>query len=252
MISKPEISHFTPSAVVFIDGTSISGVDALLLGTGYELRIPFLERGHALQVDPAAHSNVTYTQGLVTNTRYLFPVHRHVFSLCPNHPINALSFIGLPLYVSNCPSDIAQSLYVAHIIADSNLLPSRDELLKELAVEEQRLRSLGLNPYHIGHRILPRNGTEWDYQDGLVEDLKQWGAIPNDGIPYVEKWRREERPYLRRAWKRVEALRTEAEWLEGVESESEWADLMRRLNQWQADWEEEQGLHYPIELPIGI
>ncbi|KAF7985262.1 hypothetical protein HWV62_6391 [Athelia sp. TMB] len=248
-IAKPEISHFTHSEVVFVDGTVLADVDTVLLGTGYELRMPFLERGHALQVDRSAHSNTTYTQGLVTNTRYLFPVHRHIFSLCPNHPVDALAFIGLPLYVSNCPSDIAQSLYAAHVIANPGILPSRKALLKELALEEERLRSLGLDPYHIGHRILPRdNGTQWDYQDKLVADLKQQGAIPEDGKPFVEKWRREPRPCLRRGWKRVESLGTEAEWLDGVESEGDWAGMMNRLNRWQCDWEEERGEVYPQEL----
>lgn len=225
-------------------------VDTILLGTGYELRIPFLERGHALQVDHTAHSNATYKEGLATNTRYIFPVHQHIFSLCPNYPVTALSFIGLPLYVANCPSDIAQSLYAAHVIANPSVLPHRETLLEELAEEEERLRSLGLDPYHVGHRILPvSNGTQWDYQDKLVADLKRWGTIPNDGKPFVEKWRRESHPCLSRGWKRVEAMGTQSEWLQGVKSEDEWADLMRRLDKWQCKWEEDQSIYYP-ESPL--
>lgn len=237
IIIKPEISHFTDDAIIFIDGTSASDVDTILLGTGYELRLPFLAQGHAVRVDPEAQSNETYTQGLVTNLRYVFPLDKHIMSLCPHYPTNALAFIGLPIYVSNCPSDIAQSLYAVHSIVNSSLLPPRNELLRQLAAEEDRLRSLGYDPYHVGHRILPVNGSAWDYQDELVGFLKREGAIPNDGKPFVEEWRRQDITYLKRGWERVKELGIQDEWLRGVKTEAEWANLMKRLNKWQAEWE---------------
>lgn len=92
---KPEISHFTHSVVVFQDGTRAS-VDSILLGTGYEIREPFFETGGVLTTDPSAKSNMTFTSKLVTNLRYLFPLHGHIMSLDPSHPPNALAFVGLP------------------------------------------------------------------------------------------------------------------------------------------------------------
>lgn len=243
VIRKPEISHFTADAIVFQDGTTASDADSVLLGTGYELRVPFLEEGNALIADPSAHSNATYTQGLVTNLRYLFPLHQHVLSLCPSHPPNALSFIGLPIFVSNCPSDIAQSLFVAHSIANASLLPSREDLLAQLAVREENLRNQGYDPYSLGHRL--PNGTAQDYQDELVGYLKEKGAIHDDGKKFVEEWRRyaaEHAPTLKRGWKRVEELGTKQEWLRGVVTEDEWARLMERLNAWETEWERREGL----------
>jgi hypothetical protein len=105
---KPDLAYFTARGIVFEDGTTLEDVDALILGTGYDVRIPFLENGHTLTTDSAAHSNKTYDQGLVTNLRYLFPLHEHIISLAPEYPLNALSFIGLPIYVASCPSDYAQ------------------------------------------------------------------------------------------------------------------------------------------------
>ena len=42
MIPKPRIAYFTNTSIVFEDGTSLSDVDSVILGTGYEFRIPFL------------------------------------------------------------------------------------------------------------------------------------------------------------------------------------------------------------------
>ena len=41
--------------------------DTMLLGTGYELRRPFLEHGHSVYTDPSASLNQPYTEGLLTN-----------------------------------------------------------------------------------------------------------------------------------------------------------------------------------------
>ncbi|KAG6818015.1 hypothetical protein H0H87_009170 [Tephrocybe sp. NHM501043] len=168
-IPKPDISHFTGDGVVFSDG-SILNVDVILLATGYEIRKPFLEEGNVLITDYQARFNNAHPHKLVTNTRYIFPLHRHIFSLSPSYPVNALAFIGLPSAIANCPSDIAQSLFAAHAILNSTLLPSRDELLQDLAEREDVLRKAGYDPYNIGHR-LPTN-TSSDYQDELVDFLK--------------------------------------------------------------------------------
>lgn len=169
---KPEISHFAENGVVFVDGTSIDP-DVVLLGTGYELRKPFLERTGELLADPLAHDNSSISEGgLYTNLRYIFPLHRHILSLSASYPTNALAFIGLPTYIPNCPSDVAQSLFAAHAIVNPSIFPSRDELLRELAAYDEHLRSLGLDPYANGHRMLLGTGPS-DYQDELVDFLKE-------------------------------------------------------------------------------
>ncbi|KAL0951308.1 hypothetical protein HGRIS_008015 [Hohenbuehelia grisea] len=236
---KPQISHFTRRGVVFNDSSSLE-VDAILSATGYEVRVPFLSRGNALATDANIHSNETYTQGLTTNLRYLFPLYRHIVSLCPNHAPRALAFIGLPIFIANAPSDGAQSLLVAHMIANSSATPSRDDALRELATYEEYLRREGYDPYTRGHRLI--NGEGSDYQDGVVRLLKERGVIPNDGRPYVEQWRRdiEKYQYMKRGWKRVEELGVADEWLRGVRTETQWSDLMKRLDQWQKEYESSQ------------
>ncbi|KAF8835802.1 FAD/NAD(P)-binding domain-containing protein [Paxillus ammoniavirescens] len=245
---KPEISYFTSDAVVFADGSRVHDVDSVILGTGYDLRIPFLENNGQVLVKSKASKRDDRV--LTTNLRYLFPLHEHIFSLSSSYPTNALAFIGLPILVASCPSDFAQSIYAAHIIANGSLLDSREELLKELDASEDDLRMRGYDPYYIGHRMV--DGSTFDYQDGLINRLKERGAIPDDGTNFVAEWRREAGTYqyLRRGWKRVEELGEQRTWLRGVETEAEWADLMRRLNQWQKEWETRHGLVFPEETTM--
>ncbi|KAF9481035.1 FAD/NAD(P)-binding domain-containing protein [Pholiota conissans] len=240
---KPEITEFTSKGVVFTDGTT-ADPDVILLGTGYELRKPFLEAGGELRADPSARDNSSVHKELVTNLYYIFPLHKHILSLSPSYPINALAFIGLPTYIPNCPSDIAQSLFATHAIFNPSIFPPREELLEELAAYDEHLRSLGLDPYTNGHRMLENDGPS-DYQDELVDFLKAKGVIHDDGKKFVESWRRDIYTYqaLKRGWKRIEELGTGEKWTEGIETEAQWADLMRRVNEWQERREEEQGIH---------
>ncbi|OCH91091.1 FAD/NAD(P)-binding domain-containing protein [Obba rivulosa] len=246
VITKPRISHFTKEAVVFIDGTSLDDVDSLILGTGYEFRVPFLSvpRSNVLVTDPDTPYNSTTAPALTSNLRYIFPLHRQIFNLAPTLPTTALAFVGLPVLIANAPSDAAQGLLIAHALANTSLLPPRDEMLRELVAHEDLLRLKGLDPYRVGHRLLGGDTEAQDYQDDLIDYVKKHGAIPDDGQKYVEQWRRTGRTLSRllaRAWKRVEDRGEEARWLDGVETEDEWAQLMYRLAEWQEEWEKEHG-----------
>ncbi|KAF8639192.1 hypothetical protein AX17_001678 [Amanita inopinata Kibby_2008] len=238
VVRKPAISHFTPDSVVFVDNTDVD-VDVVLLSTGYELRKPFLDAGDTLVTDPKAHSNASYQGRLISNTRYIFPLYRHIFSLSPSYPVTALSFVGLPSAIANCPSDVAQSLYIAYAIRDPNVLPSREQMLHELALQEQKLKDIGLDPYVLGHRLSDGTAAS-DYQDDLVDYLKQKGAMENDGQKFVDEWRRKiyTYNYLKRGWKRIETLDIGDEWVKGVETEEQWSDLMQRVDAWQEKYEE--------------
>lgn len=173
---KPGISHFTNNTVVFDDKSEVE-VDSVLLATGYQMRKPFLEAGNTMAIDlkhhlsPSGNINSFGSVPLSTNLKYIFPLYRHIFSLCPSYPPTALSFIGLPSGIANCPSDYAQSLFVVNLILNPHTLPSRDDMLADLAAQEQIVRDNGQDPYVIGHRLL--NGTSNDYQDELIDFLKE-------------------------------------------------------------------------------
>jgi len=169
-IRKPAISHFTRNSVVFVDNTEIE-VDAVLLATGYEMHKYYLEAGHALITDRKV-SNETKSKTLLCNTRYLFPLYEHIFSLSTLFPPTALSFVGLPAGNGTWHANVAESLFVAHIIRNPALLPSRSQMLHELWRSEQAIRNAGIDPYYFGHLLFD---GDWfsDYKDGLVDYLKK-------------------------------------------------------------------------------
>ncbi|KIL66087.1 hypothetical protein M378DRAFT_75661 [Amanita muscaria Koide BX008] len=238
VIKKPAIAHFTKDSAVFVDKTEIN-VDSVLLATGYQIRKPFLEAGNGLLIKPTVRSSESSTTTLISNTKYIFPLHRHIFSLSTQYPTTALSFIGLPSHIANCPSDTAQAIFAAHAIRNASILPSRDQMLQELAEFEQKSRDEGLDPYITGHK-LPDNTRASDYQDELLDYLKEKGVIEDEGKEFVEEWRREiySLQYLRRGWGRIEELGVGDDWVRGVETEEEWSGVMARVNEWQKAYEE--------------
>lgn len=147
---KPRIQRFTRSSIIFTDNSTLklSGPVSILLGTGYHLLAPFLSPDLLLGVAPGEPStNVTLT----TNTRYIQPLHNHIFALAPpSLPTNALAFVGLPVGVANAPSDYAQGLYIAHAISSGRILDEREQLLQDLAESHTTLRELGFEPEEIG------------------------------------------------------------------------------------------------------
>ncbi|KAI6149285.1 hypothetical protein BKA82DRAFT_970799 [Pisolithus tinctorius] len=247
---KPEISHFMSDDVIFTDGLTVQDVNTIILATGYDLRVPFLEEGGEVIVKPG--SNETDKQRLTTNLCYLFPLHKHMFSLLASYPTNALAFIGLLGSPFCRPSDIAQSIYVTSIIINGSLLAPRAELLSELADSKEDLRRRGYDLYYIGHKMV--DNSAFDYQEGLIKTLRSKEGLPKQNITFIEPWRRESLDYLsgslKRGWKRLEALGLAEEWLAGVESEDKWADLMRRVNAWQRDWETVHHLVFPDDILV--
>lgn len=234
------------TSVTFMDGSAISDVDSVILANGFDLKYPFLTLGNELAVvpipdDPAQHDD----DHLSTNLRYIRPLHEHVLSLSSQHPLGSLYFVGLTTQTYYAANDVAQSLFVAHTIANPDLLNihnktllppnrARQEYLRILRSREDTLRAHGVNPDIQGHQSW---GSPLDYQNDMVEWLKERGV---KGLPdgeYVEPWRKEahdNRLYIVDAWHKIVALgpREEQKWLEGVRTESDWAELMRRLAEW--------------------
>jgi hypothetical protein len=254
-VLKPRISHFTNSSIVFTDGTSTLDADSVILATGYEMRVPFLSAGNALTIDPTARSPLNSsaeTGRLITNLRYLRPLYKQILSLSSEFPMNALYFVGLPIRIANCPSDVAQAIFINNTILDPSLLPPRSELLAELRMGEDELRRKGYDPDYIGHRLVDDVSSGSDYQDGVVQWLRERGArVPVDeGSRYVEPWRRwvgENVGYLRNGWTRVDEL-GEGEiqkWVDRVETEEDWVRMMHKLVEWKKEKETEEGLSAP-------
>jgi hypothetical protein len=235
------------SSIIFADGSSVSDVDDIILGIGYDLKFPFLTSGGHLPIvpvprDPREHAD----HDLSTNLRYIRPLHEHVLSLSSKYPLGSLYFIGLVTLTYYAANDMAQAMFMAHTLANPTLLrmhngsltrsqDARQKYLDLLRTKEDSLRAQGFNPDVEGHHFPgPVKGAQ-DYQDVLVEWLKERGVqgLPEDG--FVEQWRRRAGAIhfdIGNAWRKVEALGEQQKWLEGVTTEEEWAQLMERLVDW--------------------
>jgi hypothetical protein len=248
----PVVASLNATSVLLVNGTALHDVDALVLATGYELRIPFLSAPHSSairEIQPQERvPDSRHAQTLVTNQRYLYPLHAHVLSLSPALPPAALAVIGLPMGVANCFSDSAQALYAAHAIANASVLPPREDLLDELVAEEAQLAAIGHDVYVRGARLTAWPAHSHDYADALVQRLRERGALP-PGAPYTDAWRRWawNRPILglsTRAWQRIRALGPDEElrWTADAHSEEDWVRVMQRVAKWQEQWEREHGV----------
>jgi hypothetical protein len=144
-IAKCKISHFTPSSIVFRDGTSLSidGPITIALATGFRLVAPFLRNLHEGPVTQE-------TKTLTTNGLYIRPLYRNIFPLDSNLPRQSLAFVGLPWLISTAPSIYAQALLIGHVFANDRTLPSTEEMYKELDEYEQRKRAEGWDLWQIG------------------------------------------------------------------------------------------------------
>lgn len=270
MINKPKTTGFTPSSVVFEDGTEVSDIEVVILATGYEYRFPFLdpsdpyhqppqdtptyERRAVVTTNTSATSRSEGEQRLTANLRYLFPIDRHIVSLSSIHPLNALIFIGLPYRTAYATCHIAQSIFASHLISHPDrLYPTshltgrkgwnqtlaRELLLKNLTAWENRFVDEGFDLYRVGHSMGLGWYTEHEYQDSLIVYLQSQGLVPrhDKGHIYIEPWRvrgLDNLHVFRRVWKEIESRGEEEvkRWLDGVETEDQWADLMDRLLEW--------------------
>ena len=184
VIHKPRTKGFTPSSVLFEDGTEVSDVQVVILASGYDYRfslldpsepynqfpqdIPTHDQRVVVTANASAHSRLEREPRLMENLRYLFPIDRQIVSLSSLHPLIALKFVGLPYRTAYAASNIGQSIFASHLISHHDrVYPTsrltgregwnetlvRELLLKNLTAFENRLADDGFDLYRIGHKM---------------------------------------------------------------------------------------------------
>ncbi|GAA5845804.1 hypothetical protein JCM9279_002380 [Rhodotorula babjevae] len=248
---KPRISHFSPSAIHFVDGSTLPTPREtpirLILATGYSLSIPFLSP-HLLEqrtLDPA-HPRPPHN--LETNGACLRPLWRDVLAVPVGLPPTALGVVGLPWFVAAAQASYIQGLVLAHALAAPSanegrvLGRSAQQMRDEVdRAEETRRKEEGVEPFVVGHKFTEPGQAE-SYQDALLSLLRSSSpvALPDhlgpSNTPFVSPWRRRFRGSivaLRRAFLRaVEEGKEEEFRASGSGSEEEWVEAMERLERW--------------------
>ncbi|GAA6035456.1 hypothetical protein JCM8097_000263 [Rhodosporidiobolus ruineniae] len=245
-VYKPRISHFTPDAVVFADGSALPAPAdspvSIILATGYSLSIPFLSP-HLLQHAPLSPSSPP-PGTLTTNGEYIRPLYRDLIALDPRLPPNALGIIGLPWHVAASQASYIQGLVLAHAFASEDeaaLLPEKcqEGALKALVEEEEERKKVDkVEPFEVGHNYNFRPSQPEDYQDSLLALLRTRSSIPlpphlsSPSTPYVPAWRRwgrSETIKLRTAFAAAVAEGVEEQFRAEEGTEEEWVEVLERL-----------------------
>ncbi|EJD51203.1 FAD/NAD(P)-binding domain-containing protein [Auricularia subglabra TFB-10046 SS5] len=246
--SVPDVTRISSldanGTVTLRDGRQLHGVDALVLATGYDVRVPFLD--HLVESDERPMNRYK----LSTNSRYIRPLYEHTLSLDDSYPLGALYFCGILSYNPTGMTNYAQALFAAYTIADPLLLLNREQFYDALVAREKRVEEEGLDPDTLGHKVVRGYGrfaghwAEGSFEDLMLNFIRDRGdyagypGIPPGGVNYTEKWRLTglltgldivEAWYVGLA---REGDAWDARWTKGRWSEADYVDLMSEIMVW--------------------
>src|SRR3954451_1570027 len=115
---RPNIDRFEGSKVIFVDG-SVAEVDTVIYCTGYKVSFPFLD-------DTVVRTKDNHVD-----------LYRRVVS--PDFP--GLYFVGLVQPIGAImPLAEAQSAWVADLVSGEGVLPSYDEMRRQIRVYDEKLK----------------------------------------------------------------------------------------------------------------
>jgi len=120
IIVKPNVDHFTESGVVFVDGTNVDQLDAVIFCTGYNIEFPFLDK-----------SIIHVENNEVRLYKYMFP---------PDLTKPTLAVIGClqPLGAINSLSDL-QCRWATRVFKEICKLPSKGQMMKDINEKKEAM-----------------------------------------------------------------------------------------------------------------
>ena len=219
--------------VVFVDGSTDSGIDHVVAATGYQFNFPFLSEPEVVPTMPA---QVPPIPPVLHNTTYhIFPMAKHMFPLVTSYPPSSMAFLGLPLRVAPFPLAEVQAQAALKVFAD----PTTLDLAREADVVHMRYKAFReeLSAKSKGRDIDIAIADAWfrfefkemfDYRDELYEFV---------GDPYrITQSERDlfaEKDFVREQWRAIERAGEAEEWLRGVGAGAnpaqEWEDHMWKV-----------------------
>jgi cation diffusion facilitator CzcD-associated flavoprotein CzcO len=162
--------------VVLQDGTVLTGVDAIVLGTGYITSYPFLGplQDPSAPTEEADNNIVVSKDGLTTHN-----LHKDIFYI----PDPTLIFVGVPYYTSTFSLFDFQAEVVSRFLAGKAALPNQ-----EILRQEYDERKAGLVEGNKTFHSLMRK--EVPYMNGILEwvnaEAQRLGHEPMRGVD--DRW----------------------------------------------------------------
>jgi hypothetical protein len=149
----PTSPAISPDPVTLIDGRILTGIDQVVLCTGYHMTVPFLPSLHNDFLAPEQADDKV----LVTDGTQFHNLHKDIFYI----PDPTLAFVGVPFFTATFTLFEMQAILVSKIFSGQAWMPSQTEMRKEY---NERLEKKGHGrPFHS---LL---GIEIPYVAGLVE-----------------------------------------------------------------------------------
>jgi hypothetical protein len=167
----------TSGTVKLVDGTVLTGIDRVVICTGYLFTLPFLLGLHNDSITPEQANDTV----LVTDGTQLHNLHKDIFYI----PDPTLAFVGVPFYTATFSFFEFQAIAVAAVFSGRAWVPSKEEMQVEYA---ERVKRKG-----AGRALHDLKGTSVQYVDELVEWLNAQaevtGAEKVEG--YSKEWQEE-------------------------------------------------------------
>lgn len=166
-----------PGSVTLLDGTILSGVDRVVICTGYLFTLPFLLDLHNDSITPEQADDTV----LVTDGTQLHNLHRDIFYI----PDPTLAFVGIPFYTATFSFFEFQAIAVAAVFSGRAWLPSTEEMRAQYV---ERVKRKG-----VGRALHDLKGASIQYVDELVEWLNSQAEVTDaekvEG--YSQEWQEE-------------------------------------------------------------
>lgn len=178
------------------DGTTLPGIDRLIICTGYHICYPFLSPYHNDLISPAEASETV----LVTDGTQVHNLHKDIFYI----PDPTLAFVGTAYYVSTFSLFEFQAIAVAAVFSRRTKLPSEKEMRDEYI---RRVREKGYG--RLFHAL--NEGREPQYVRELVSwinsdaELNGWQKVEG----HTEAWLREDEIKMGKLRERFDKKRQE-------------------------------------------
>ncbi|KAH9855321.1 FAD/NAD-P-binding domain-containing protein [Lenzites betulinus] len=237
--------------VLFEDGSEETGIDNVVLATGYTVEFPFFPpEVVSAGLPPGAPP---LPRELYNSTYHVFPLARHIFPLVDAGalPVSSLAFIGLPVRVAPLPLLEAQMHAILHVFEHPESLDPTQEAIEIIArYESLRAQVTARIPNGAGAAPpvddQPDDGIQgdsvelaiaraWHRFDGheqfaYRDALHAFAAHPLR-VPAWEIEMYDAKGVLREEWRDLERAGLADEWVRGVGEGGvhEWVEMMRRL-----------------------
>ncbi|OBZ67590.1 Thiol-specific monooxygenase [Grifola frondosa] len=218
--------------VVFEDGTVETGIDHVILATGYQFDFPFFSQSvvHTSLPPPVP----PLPSSLFNSSYHLFPLARHISPLTSHFPPSSLAFVGLPLHVAPFPLVEAQTRAVLKVFQDPASLDvareavgiiSRYEALRAVAGDDELAIAESWHRF-VGHE-------QFDYRDELHAFAGGEFAGAEWKVPQWEKEVYDWKEAMKVEWKEIERAGEAEKLVRGVgagsDGDQEWVDLLMKV-----------------------